>query len=52
MQEAAVYGEKYSRQKWGLYLELNKHRMAEQRMILTPPVCVPSFNQTDNFSFE
>lgn len=52
LQEAAVFGEKYSRQKWGLYLELNKHRMAEQRMILTPPVYVPSYFNRDNFSFE
>ncbi len=43
-QEAAIYGEKYSRQKWGLFLELNKYRMAEQRMILTPPTYVPSYN--------
>jgi len=47
-----VFGEKYSRQKWGLYLELNKHRMAEQRMILTPPTYVPSFHHRDNRSFE
>lgn len=49
-QEAALYGEKYSRQKWGLFLELNKYRMAEQRMILTPPVYVPSYDNNIRFN--
>jgi len=49
-QEAAIYGEKYSRQKWGLFLELNKYRMAEQRMILTPPVYVPSYDNNIRFN--
>lgn len=40
---AEVYGQHYSRLKWGLFLELNKHRIAEQKMILTPPIYVPSF---------
>lgn len=33
----------YTKLKWGLLLELNKYRLAELRMILTPPVHVPSF---------
>lgn len=40
---ANVFGQKYSRQKWGLLLELNKLTMDEMRMILTPPVYVPSY---------
>lgn len=40
---ANVFAQKYSRQKWGLLLELNKHTIDEMRMILTPPVYVPSY---------
>ena len=42
-QLSAVYGQKYSRQKWGLFLELNKYRISELKMILTPPIYVPSY---------
>jgi hypothetical protein len=38
-----IYGQKYSRQKWGLFLELNKYRLAELREIFTPKVFVPSY---------
>jgi hypothetical protein len=40
---ANVFGQKYSRQKWGLLLELNKLTMGEMRMILSPPIYVPSY---------
>ena len=43
IQESSIYADKYSRQKWGLFLELNKYRLAEQQMIMNPPVYVPSF---------
>jgi len=48
-QEAAVFAQKYSQQKWGLFLELNKYTLAEQRMILSPPVYVPSYNTERNY---
>jgi len=41
--QANVYGQRYSRQKWGLLLELNKYTVDEMRMILTPPVYIPSY---------
>lgn len=37
------YGADYARQKWGLFLELNKYRIAELRMILSPPKYIPSY---------
>jgi len=40
---AAVYENNYNKLKWGLLLELNKYRIAEQRMILTPPVYMPTY---------
>lgn len=40
---AAVYGNNYSKMKWGLFTEINRYRIAEMRMITTPPVFVPSF---------
>jgi hypothetical protein len=40
---AEVYEQQYAKMKFGLLLELNKYRMAEMRMILTPKVYVPSF---------
>lgn len=40
---AAKYEQDYTRMKWGLLTELNKRRIAEYRMILTPPVFVPSY---------
>lgn len=55
IQLSQVYAKQYSRLKWGLFLELNKHRLAELRMILTPPMYVPSYinsrfwNETTNF---
>lgn len=42
-QQAAMYSQKYSKQKWALFLEFNKYRIEELRMIMTPPVYVPSF---------
>ena len=33
----------YTKLKWGLLTELNKYRIAELRMILTPPVVMPTF---------
>lgn len=40
---AALYSREYGTMKWGLLSELNKRRIAEWRMILTPPVFVPSY---------
>jgi len=42
-QLANVYGVKYSKQKKGLLLDLNKYRISELQMILTPPIYIPSF---------
>lgn len=42
-QLANIYKTDYSRLKWGLFMELNKRRIADLRMILTPPMFVPSF---------
>jgi hypothetical protein len=42
-QLAVKYESDYSKLKWGMLLELNKYRIAEQRMILNPPVNVPSY---------
>lgn len=38
-----AFSQQYSKLKWALFLELNKYRLAEYRMMLTPPVFVPSF---------
>lgn len=40
---ASIFGDKYSKKKWGLFSDLNRRRIAEYRMILTPPVYVPSY---------
>lgn len=40
---ATKYEADYTKLKWGLLSELNKYRLQEMRMILTPPVYVPSF---------
>jgi hypothetical protein len=40
--EAAVFGRNYALMKFGLLRELNKYRLAELKMILTPPMFVPS----------
>lgn len=40
---ALGYEADYTKLRWGLLLELNKYRQSELRMILTPPVFVPSF---------
>jgi len=50
-QLALLYGKQYSDLKWGLLGELNKRRLAEYRMILTPPVFVPSYLNTLNISW-
>jgi hypothetical protein len=40
---ANVFQQRYANQKWGLLLELNKYRIQELQMMMTPPVYVPSF---------
>lgn len=40
---AALYEQKYSKQKWGLFLELNKYRITELKEIFTPKMFVPSY---------
>lgn len=47
-QLAQIYEQQYSKLKFGLLIELNKYRMAEMRMILTPKVYVPSFFGRNN----
>lgn len=52
-QLAMLYSSEYTKMKWGLFSELNKRRLAEWRMIITPPTFVPSYipnrlNQTNN----
>lgn len=41
---AVLYEGNYSKGKFGLLQEFNKYRVAELRMIATPPVWVPSYN--------
>lgn len=43
---AEKYSNDYTKMKWGLFGELNRRRIAEWRMILTPPVFVPSYLNT------
>jgi len=43
---AALYSNEYTKMKWGLFSEMNKRRLAEWRMILTPPAYVPSYVKT------
>lgn len=40
---ATAYGQKYSRQKWGLLLALNKYTLAELNNIFIQKVFVPSY---------
>lgn len=40
---AQVYGKQYTTSKWGLLLELNKRRISETSMMLTPPVSIPTY---------
>lgn len=49
--QSAIFGKKYSRQKWGLFLELNKYRIAELKMITTAPVYVPSYISNNNSGY-
>lgn len=42
-QMASIFGQKYSRQKRGLFKVLNKYRIAELKMIFTPPIHVPHY---------
>lgn len=51
IQVAEVFGNKYSRQKWGLMQDLNKYRLDEMRMMLTPPVYVPSYISHDRYDY-
>lgn len=48
---AQNYSILYSKQKFGLLMELNKYRIAELRMAITPPVYVPSYNQDRGLGF-
>lgn len=43
-----VFCNKYSRMKWGLFQDLNKYTLDESRMMLTPPVYVPSYISRDS----
>lgn len=43
LQQAEAFGQRYSREKWGLYLELNKMRIAELGKTIAPAAYVPSY---------
>lgn len=43
LQLSQVYGQIFSREKWGLSLELNKNTIAENAAIYTPKVYIPSY---------
>jgi hypothetical protein len=47
-QLSEIYGQRYSRQKWGLFLELNKYALSELRVIFTPKTYVPSYINNHN----
>lgn len=40
---AASFGQQYSREKWGLFLDLNKMRIAELANTISPAAHVPSY---------
>lgn len=40
---AVIYEQKFAKQKWGLFLELNKNTIAENAEIFTPKVFMPSY---------
>ena len=42
---AAAYEAQFTKQSWGLFMELNKYRIEELRMMMTPPVYMPNFNR-------
>lgn len=44
-QLAAVYEERFTKQKFGLFLELNKNTIAEASQIFTPKAFIPSYNK-------
>jgi hypothetical protein len=50
IQEANYWERQYGKQKWGLYLDLQKYTIEEMRMIMTPPVFVPSYYGRDKFN--
>ncbi len=47
---AAKYEQDYTKSKWGLLGELNRDRIENFRMMLTPPVFMPSFIQPRFFT--
>jgi hypothetical protein len=47
---AAIYSSEYTKMKWGLFSEMNKRRLAEWRMILTPPAIVPSYIKNNYYN--
>lgn len=50
-QLASYYSRQYSDLKWGLFSELNRRRIAEYRMILTPPTYMPSYINQLNINY-
>ncbi len=48
---APIYEVNYTKLKWGLLGELNKYRLAELRMISTPPTIMPSYNSQINTNY-
>ena len=51
MQISEAFGQRYSREKWGLFLELNKMRIAELGNTIAPQAFVPSYkdHRTDRW---
>lgn len=49
-QLAALYEQRFGRQKWGLLLELNKYRIAELAAIFTPKVFMPSYIENRHYN--
>lgn len=48
---AIKYEQDYTKMKWGLFSILNKRRIAEWRMILTPPVYMASYINQHNTTY-
>lgn len=43
VQQSEIFGQRYSREKWGLFLDLNKMRIAELGKTIAPAAYVPSY---------
>lgn len=50
LQLSQLYGQQFSREKWGLLLELNKNTIAENAAIYTPKTFVPTYIVNPNYN--